>query len=176
MPNISLGKMQEAARARAAAEGKTLSELIRAALAAYLDAGGRNAGNLKPKKESPGGENLVSLTTPLTADQVTALDARAKAEGTFRTRLIRAAITQYMTDRNLGALDTLKNLTKDLVEIRGELGRIGGNLNQVAQAFNMTDELNDMKLAMNHRDLRTQFRALAELVKEVSYDLKKLQR
>lgn len=60
-----------------------------------------------------------------------------------------------------------------LEQQRQDLARIGGNLNQIAHAFNVKGRLHDEALAVTHGELRASFAALASLVVEVRNEIKK---
>jgi hypothetical protein len=97
------------------------------------------------------------------------LDARAKRERAKPSRVLRRALTAYLdgTGQPSGSFEQIEQLTADLAGLRSELARVGGNLNQIAHAFNMGDPLDTVGLTATHCELQTQFSALTALLRGV---------
>lgn len=78
-----------------------------------------------------------------------------------RSEVLREAVKKYLTDKewhiNLEKLDELDTL-------RPELARVGGNLNQLARAFNMSGGLRDKDLIASHEELRGIFSRLIDVL------------
>jgi predicted transcriptional regulator len=102
------------------------------------------------------------------------LDARAKRERVKPSQVLRRALAAYLdgSRQPLGSFEQIERFTADLAGLRSELARVGGNLNQLAHAFNMDEPLNTDELAVTHRELQTQFAALATLLKGVRDGIK----
>lgn len=97
------------------------------------------------------------------------LDALAKKEDVKAAVILRRALAAYMDGPGgpAGSSEELAALTVQLGQLRGDLARVGGNLNQVAHAFNMDEPLDRDALAAVHLELRGEFSQLAGLLTEV---------
>ncbi len=58
-------------------------------------------------------------------------------------------------------------MREELTRLRADLGRVGGNLNQLAAAFSVYYEIDGSELGRNHAELQKQFTAISEQVKKV---------
>lgn len=58
-------------------------------------------------------------------------------------------------------------LNENLENMRRDLAKVGGNLNQTAHYFNIHNDLSRDDLAVHHQELRREFRRLADLFKEI---------
>lgn len=111
------------------------------------------------------------LTFRIDGELARGLAARAAAEGIKGRRLSRF----YRVLLRAGlAGDWIEGTDKTLTELkalRGELSRIGGNLNQVAHWLNTRDELKEGELMKTIKELRPAFNACAELGRELHHGL-----
>lgn len=96
------------------------------------------------------------------------LDALAKKEGTTSAVIIRRALRAYLDGR---APADLGGAIEALDRLRYDLSRVGGNLNQIAYAFNMDEGLDRDALAIVHDQLRAEFKTLAVTLKELRHEL-----
>lgn len=93
----------------------------------------------------------------------------AKKEGVKASVILRRALAAYMDGPGglVGSSEELAALTAHLGQLRADLARVGGNLNQVAHAFNMDEPLDRDALAAVHQELRQEFGRLVGVLKEV---------
>ena len=93
--------------------------------------------------------------------QITTLCRKKKIK---RSQVVREAIKKYLYDKEwhikLEKLDELNTL-------RPELARVGGNLNQLARAFNMSGGLRDDDIIASHEELRGVFSRIIDILKQV---------
>ncbi len=97
------------------------------------------------------------------------LDALAKREGVKASAILHRALAAYMDGPRapVGSSEQLASLTERLGQLRADLARVGGNLNQIAHAFNMDEPLDRDVLAASHRELQGEFSRLAKALQEV---------
>lgn len=96
------------------------------------------------------------------------LDNRAKRDQVKAAVVVRRALREYLSKGAPAASADTALLVAALEQIRLELSRIGGNLNQLAHAFNMDERMLDRTgLAAVHRELQTQFGTLIDQLIEV---------
>lgn len=88
------------------------------------------------------------------------------------SRMIRRAIAAYLED--VPKLGDITGLRADLQKIREDLGRVGGNLNQVAHAFNYSNNLDETSLPHIVNELRHVFRVLSLRQKEILDAIRRL--
>lgn len=96
------------------------------------------------------------------------LDNRAKHEKVKASVVMRRALREYIGKGSPAASSDTALLVSALERTRLELSRIGGNLNQLAHAFNIDERMlkvDDLKRA--HDELREQFRALTVQLCEI---------
>lgn len=103
------------------------------------------------------------------------LDALAEKEDVKAAVILRRALAAYMDGPGglAGSSEELAALTAQLGQLRADLARVGGNLNQVAHAFNMDEPLDRDALAAVHQELRQEFGRLADLLQGVRNAVKK---
>lgn len=102
--------------------------------------------------------------------------AAAKADGITLSRWVRDACQQRLARLSGDAPDAAQKVVRgnvledkkvkleELTKLRSDLGRIGGNLNQIALAFNTKDELDEGHLAIVHSALRDEFKRLSVML------------
>ena len=102
-----------------------------------------------------------------------AKDAAAKETEGNVSKLIRRALRAYLDGATRPAPE-LATLAAELRQLRLDLARVGGNLNQLAHAFAMDDhgEIDDDALAVTHAELRAEFRRLSDLMRRIENGLK----
>ena len=104
------------------------------------------------------------------------VESRADAEtGGNRSKLIRKALDAYLSDRTPGEHAGLAELTKAIKDLRADMARVGGNLNQIAHYYNIHDTIQPHELAAEHKELRRQFQALMTIIKRTHEQLRTLQ-
>lgn len=97
-----------------------------------------------------------------------AAETRAADEGLKNISvLIRTAVRLYLADTDKADLVHLEILADEIRDFRSDFSRVGGNLNQIALAFNKDDVLSESTLKMTHRSLQRDFKKLAEIMKEI---------
>lgn len=103
------------------------------------------------------------------------LDALAKKEGVKAGVTLRRALAAYMDGPggSPGSSEELAALTAQLGQLRADLARVGGNLNQLAHAFNMDEPLDRDALAAVHQELQGEFSRLAKTLQEIRNAVKK---
>lgn len=107
-------------------------------------------------------------------DLLTLIDARCKEEGKRagrkipRSEIVRRCCEHALTDQGYGdgGTENSRALLDELALLRSDLGRIGGNLNQIAHYFNMIGDVRRDRLAQVHDDLRLEFARLSRKLKE----------
>ncbi len=76
-----------------------------------------------------------------------------------RSELIREILIWYINKRDISrAVEFLDELKM----FRQEFARIGGNLNQIARSYNMSEQINRNKLEKVHEELRQEFKSLVK--------------
>ncbi|BCT69578.1 plasmid mobilization relaxosome protein MobC [Nitrosospira sp. NRS527] len=96
------------------------------------------------------------------------LDNRAKRDQVKTAVIVRRALREYLGKGAPAASADTAPLVAALEQTRLELSRIGGNLNQLAHAFNMDERMLDRAgLATVHRELQIQFGTLIDQLIEV---------
>lgn len=81
-------------------------------------------------------------------------------------RLCRAGLSGENTN-------SYSQIIEQLEAIRKEVAPIGGNLNQIATAFNSDGHLFGENLADVHSDLQRQFAEMTDVLKELRYEIYK---
>ncbi len=81
--------------------------------------------------------------------------------------LIRTAVRLYLADADKSDLVHLEKLADEIRGLRYDFSRIGGNLNQMAMAFNQGDVLSESLLRVNHEILQKDFKNLSSTMKEI---------
>ena len=99
-------------------------------------------------------------------DTVKELDRRAATEKN-RSVVIRRALKIYLSGQEQLDRTAVLELTKAVTDFRADMGRVGGNLNQLAYYFNLHDTIQPHELAGEHRELQRQFKALMTLIKRL---------
>lgn len=110
----------------------------------------------------------------LPPDLDAALMARVQVDGGKVSPVLVRAIRAYLA-ADAGSASSAPGTTgPDLVPLlaaleqqRQDLARIGGNLNQIAHAWNRKGELHQGALAVTHDDLRAEFTRLSSLLMEI---------
>lgn len=64
-------------------------------------------------------------------------------------------------------------IIESLDKLRNDLARVGGNLNQLAHVFNMEDRVDEGELRKNHDALRTEFRQVIGVLRDIEQELYK---
>lgn len=96
------------------------------------------------------------------------LDNCARHDKVKAAVVVRRALREYITKGTPAPSADVALLVTALEQIRMELSRIGGNLNQLAHAFNMDERMLDRAgLATVHRELQAQFSTLIDQLIEV---------
>ena len=121
--------------------------------------------NIPPRKKAKIGTETLSVRL---GDLKQAAEARAADEGLKNISvLIRTAVRLYLADTDKADLVHLEILADEIRDFRADFSRIGGNLNQLALAFNKDDVLSESALQLTHRSLQRDFKKLAEIMKEI---------
>lgn len=87
--------------------------------------------------------------------------------------VIRRALESYLDDRPAGDPGVYAELAKEVAKLVADMGRVGGNLNQLAHYFNVHDALQPHELAAEHKELRRQFNALMTVLKRINAELRR---
>jgi len=105
------------------------------------------------------------------------VDQQAALENRAMSQLIRQAVVEYLdrqarTDDDVTVEKALRAVFDELWTLRGESARIGGNLNQIALAYNQTGRVDKGELAEAHRELQQHFREMMQLHVRIEKELK----
>lgn len=103
------------------------------------------------------------------------VDLLAAQEGVKASTIVRRALMAYLEgDRSPAASDQqMAVLSVELTSMRRDMARVGGNLNQLAFAFNLGEESSRSHLASTHAELQAEFGRLATLLNEVRNAVKR---
>lgn len=115
------------------------------------------------EQESASAALSKHLTFRIDGELARDLAARVAAEGIEGRRLSRFYRALLRAGLAGGWLDGADKTLTELKALRGELSRIGGNLNQVAHWLNSRDELKDKELLEVVKELRPAINTCAEL-------------
>lgn len=63
-------------------------------------------------------------------------------------------------------------LAREVRDLRIELSKVGGNLNQLARSFNQVHYVNQEQLEKNHQDIRNQQNKVVQLVKRIEDEVR----
>jgi hypothetical protein len=85
--------------------------------------------------------------------------------------VIRRALGSYLGDRPAGDPGVYGELAKQVANLVADMGRIGGNLNQIAHYYNIHDTIQPHELAAEHKELRRQFNVLMVVLKGIKTEL-----
>ena len=97
------------------------------------------------------------------------LNKAAKDLGIKPAALIRRFVYAGLNDKG-GVID-VQPLVTGLNTVSRDMGKVGGNLNQIAHYFNIKKELSEGKLAIALKVLQTQQNSLGKLLKNIKYEL-----
>jgi hypothetical protein len=173
MVGVRLGRLHDVFKAQCEAEGMTGPELVRAALVAYFEEHQGDAVNVTGKRDLAG---TASLNLKVSQMVIDALDQVATEKGFTRSKAARLALRSSLDSADFADLDKLKAMLDELKVFRGELSRVGSNLNQIALAYNMEDVIDDEALKTSHEELRETFRFVDESLKVIQNAITGLQR
>lgn len=113
----------------------------------------------------------ITVRVPVELRQRLEQRAREIAAATGRrvdlSKAARAVMEAGLEDAPLQDATALAELSAKLEAMRLDLSRVGGNLNQLAHAFNINGALPADSLARTHDALRTEFGQLMALLREV---------
>lgn len=113
----------------------------------------------------------ITVRVPVELRQRLEQRAREIAAATGRrvdlSKAARAVMEAGLEDAPLQDATALAELSAKLEAMRLDLSRVGGNLNQLAHAFNLNGSLPADSLARTHDALRTEFGQLMALLREV---------
>lgn len=103
------------------------------------------------------------------------VDRQAAKEGVKVSALVRRALLAYLDGDQAPAAsgERLDELAQQLTAIRSDLARVGGNLNQLAFAFNLGDPITRGELGETHAELQAEFGRLVELLQELRNAIKR---
>lgn len=159
--NVRWGELYPALSALAESEGKTRSEVAREALRVYLK---KRRMKAPPRPKLAGadcnrqtiGVRWGSLSEPLIE--------RAIAENTSASAIARRSVQFFLGHTRI---PEIKEHMEEIRRLTRILARIGGNLNQIALAFNMDDFLKTDDLAQVHDELIQEFRNFSVLLTSI---------
>lgn len=84
------------------------------------------------------------------------------------SELIRVALEHYLELVPELPGDSEKTF-EELKKLQVSMAKVGGNLNQLAYHFNVTDEVNESKLGDVHQELRVEFKKVMSFLNKVNY-------
>jgi hypothetical protein len=62
-------------------------------------------------------------------------------------------------------------ILNEIHEYARAMARIGGNLNQISHAFNITETINEADLKIAHEELQIKFKEISTHLKKIQYKL-----
>lgn|GEM_PF-1966460 len=103
--------------------------------------------------------------------------AAAETERTGRrvtlSHVVRRALETYLDDRPAGDPGVYGELAEQVAKLVADMGRVGGNLNQLAHYYNIHDTIQSDELAVEHKELRRQFGVLMTVLKGINAELRR---
>ena len=101
------------------------------------------------------------------------VDEYLKASGESFSLLVKKSIAAYFRAGEPEAELSVEDLITQLKKMRGDLARVGGNLNQLALYFNTTGIVHNDALGKAHQELQSEFRNLTKFFRDVEKQLLK---
>lgn len=155
---IRWGELMAPLEAKAYEEGATVPALVRRVVRAYLGHGGDPPPRVVPGQSVRGTLNAFGWLTVRPGRLGEALEKRAQEEKTTTSEIARRAIRLYLVNEEL---PKFQQFAQELRALHNDMARIGGNLNQIAVAFNSDGLLRMSDLRTAHRGLIDGFAVLA---------------
>jgi|AAFY01.1.fsa_nt_gi hypothetical protein len=90
------------------------------------------------------------------------VDDHLKKTGDNFSIMVKKALVFYLESDRPKVEISLDEIVEELKKMRGNLSRVGGNLNQISFHFNTTGIVQENALAKSHENLRNEF---SELIK-----------
>lgn len=161
--------MYPALVAFAESAGKSKSDIAREAVRKYIKENGHDA------PERPGPAEVDSSREILTvrwAGLLEPLTDRAIEEKTSVAEIARRSVRYYLADMRVKEFKAFRLDIKRLIEI---MSRIGGNLNQIALAFNADGVFKEEALGVVHEEIREGFKEFIDLLASIRGHLEQQQ-
>ena len=90
------------------------------------------------------------------------------------SELVKKSLNQFLSGRSPEREIDFSNFTIELKNLRVDLSRVGGNLNQIAHYLNVHGTLDNIEnLSNTHQELRVKFRQITETLKAVQDEIKR---
>ncbi len=156
--NVRWGELYPALSALAESEGKTRSEIAREALRAHLK---KKRVTAQPRPRLAGADGTRQTIGVRWGSLSEPLIERAIAENTSASAIARRSVRFFLGHTRV---PEIKEHMEEIRRLTKILARIGGNLNQIALAFNMDDFLKTGDLAQVQNELIHEFRDFSGLL------------
>lgn len=156
--NVRWGELYPALSALAESEGRPRSEIAREALRAYLK---KKRVTAQPRPRLVGADGTRQTIGVRWGSLSEPLIERAIAENTSASAIARRSVRFFLGHTRV---PEIKEHMEEIRRLTKILARIGGNLNQIALAFNMDDFLKTGDLAQVQNELIHEFRDFSGLL------------
>lgn len=165
---IRWGELLAPLEAKAHEEGATVPARVRRVVRAYLGINCAPPSNVALGRGVRGTVSAFGWLTIRPGRLGDALEKRALEEKTTTSEIARRAIRLYLANEEL---PDIRQFAQELRSLQKNMARIGGNLNQIAVAFNSDGVLRTSDLRADHRSLVAWFSELASYFKRLEKQL-----
>jgi len=95
------------------------------------------------------------------------VDDYLKKSGETLSGLIKKSILAYLKNDGPQKEFDRAALALEIKKLRIDLSKVGGNLNQLAYFFNVSDRISEDALSKTHEDLKIKFKSLAQAFQQI---------